>query len=93
MTGTATLPLRESFGREGDESGLAGLARMAYVLKRPTLFVFRCCGEVDAITPATGIYLTPDKMFVLFGERPVAVYDRRDVYFATGTRTAPPVLT
>lgn len=55
------------------------------------IFVYRCSGDVDEIRPATGVRLTSTAVVVLFGDRPIATYQRSDVYFAA-TCEVPPAM-
>ena len=57
-----------------------------------TIFGYLCGGEVELVTPATGIRLTAETMDVVLGELLVARYPRRDVYFASSSSTSPPIL-
>ena len=62
-----------------EESGGCGQAP----LKFGHFFVYHDNGEVEEIGPATTLYFTPDKVYVLLDQWPTATYDRDDVYLIT----------
>jgi hypothetical protein len=55
-----------------------------------TLYVYLCNGDIEEVTPATGVRMTHDELVVLLGDIPVARFAARDVYFASFEKIAPP---
>jgi hypothetical protein len=61
--------------------------------QQPTvIYVYLNCGDVEEVRPADGVMLTERELLVLADDWPVARFARRDVYFATRERIAPPVM-
>ncbi len=61
-------------------------------LKPGRFYVYHDDGAVEEVGPATSLFFTPEKVYVLLGEWPAATYDRDDIFFITREEVpAPPI--